>query len=450
MSVQRRRASSAQPWVIAIAIAGAAVAPVSSSAEGINMPPRPETGAPTGEAAGRARLRPALEALAGVPFTSGNRVDVLRNGDETFAALVAAIGEATRTIDMLWFAWRSGGVSRQVAAALSAAARRGLRVRILLDGFGAKGAARAEITGLRSAGCDVSFYRPLPSARPTVWNLRSHRRVLVCDECVGFTGGTGIADAWVGDAEGPHEWRDTAFRLRGPAVAGLRSAFVSAWLQTQAHRPGDLLSDEDRFPALVAEGRTAVQVLRPASQPGWNDAAVAVTALLHGAQSRVRISTPYVRLPPWLRGLVQAAAERGVAVQLLVSGPYVERRSVHLQGELDFQPLLEAGVEIWQYQAGLFHPKIITVDRTVAMVGTANLDARSLALNEQVCLVLEDQAVVGVLDTHYEEDLRVSNRIRPDEWPARGLRRRALEIASDVTGRPLRGWGAVGLTGRWP
>ncbi|WP_100497920.1 phospholipase D-like domain-containing protein [Geodermatophilus chilensis] len=394
--------------------------------------------------------RRALEALLGVPFTEGNRVDVLRNGDETFPALLAAISGATRSIDLLWFAWRSGTVDAEITEALADRADAGVRIRVLLDGYGARHIDRGRLGYLRGAGCEVRFYRPLPSWRPTVWNLRTHRRVLVCDETLAFTGGTGIADAWAGDGRRPGHWRDTAFRVSGPAVAGLRAAFAVPWTQVQA-RSGDAgpVSDADRFPPLSQAGGSAVQVLRPSSGPGWNDAAVAVATLLPTACTRVRITTPYLRLPGWLSSLVCDTARRGVAVQLLVSGLHVERPAVHLQGQREYQPLLDAGVEIWRYRPSLLHAKVLTVDGT-AMVGTANLDARSLALNEQVCVLVDDRVVTGVLDAQFEEDLAVSARVTSTGWRMRPVTHRVLETAADVVGRPLRGWGDAGLTGRRP
>ena len=394
--------------------------------------------------------RQALESLVGIPFTQGNQVDVLRNGDETFPAMLAAIAAARRSIDLLWFAWRGGEISHEVAGALAERAADGVRVRVMLDSYGAKHIDREDLRLLRDSGATVFFYRPLPSPRITVWNLRTHSRVLVCDETVALTGGTVIDQAWTGDGLRPERWRDTAFRVRGPAVAGLRSAFVSAWMQAQVRLPGGLLSEGDRFPELGRVGGTAVQVVRTPSQPGWSQAAVAIAALLGSARETLRITTPYVRLPRWLRRLVAETAERGVQVQLLVGGPHVERPSIHLQGELDFQPLLDAGVEIWRYQPAPLHAKVVTVDGAVAMVGTANFDTRSLALNEQVCLLLHDPAVVGVLDEHFTEDLGRSERVDPDQWRSRGLRRRALEVGADVVGRPLRGFGAIGLASRRP
>ena len=396
--------------------------------------------------------RRVFEAVLGVPFTDGNRVEVLRNGAETFPALLEGIRTATRTIDLLWFAWRRSSVAEVVGEALAERARSGVRTRVLLDGYGAAHLDRAGLRRMRDAGCEVFFYRPLPSWRPTVWNLRTHRRVLVCDETVAFTGGTGISDEWAGDGVHPGQWRDTALRVRGPAVAGLRAAFIRPWMQAQAQDASRDVDPTDpyRFPPLAHEGTSGVQVISPSSGPGWNTSAVALATLLRTARRRVHLTTPYVRLPGWLRSLVRDTARRGVEVRLLVSGPHVERPSVHLQGERDYQPLLDAGVGIWRYQPSLLHAKVVTVDGEVSMVGTANVDIRSLAINEQVCVLSDDPQLAGLLDEHFEADLARSCPVHPEAWRHRPLAHRALEIAADVVGRPLRGWGGAGLAGPRP
>ena len=391
-----------------------------------------------------------LEGLLGVPFTEGNRVQVLRNGDEAFPAILSAIAAARRSIDMLWFSWGHGEITARVADALAERARAGVRVRVLLDGFGARGIDRGELRELRSAGCEVSFRRPLRSPRLTTLNLRSHRRVLVCDETVAFTGGHGIDHAWTGDGDRPADWRDTGVLVEGPAVDGVRSGFALAWAQAQVHRPGALITPADRFPPQPPAGRTRVQVLRPASQPGWNAAALAISALLQVAHDRVRFCTPYARLPDWLVQDLVVTAGRGVQVQLLVSGPHVDRRMVHLQADRSVDRLLGGGVEVWRYQPSLIHAKVVTVDRELAMVGTTNLDIRSLALNEQLAVVLQDPDVVAQLDGDYDADLARSRQVSLDSWRSRPLRRRALEVAADLAGRPLLGWGAKGLSARHP
>jgi len=385
-----------------------------------------------------------LEALLGVPFTEGNRIDVLQNGDEIFAAWLAEIHDATRSIDLLTYLWGSGRITDEIADALAARARHGVRVRVLLDAVGSKGIDRRQVDAMRSGGAEVVFFRPVPNWRVTVLNARTHRRAMVCDERVAFTGGTGIDRAWTGAGRIQGDWRDTAVRVRGPAVDGVRGAFATSWVQV----PGAVIGEADRFPVQPPFGSAAVQVLRPASQPGWNDAVLALTVLLDTARRRVRISTPYARLPVRLLHAVTSTARRGVQVQLLVPGQHVDHPLVALQGQHDRQALLEAGVEIWTYQPSMLHAKVITVAGRLAMVGSVNLDARSLVLNEQVVLIVDDPATTATLDRDLDDDLTRSHRLTIEEWSRRGRHRRVLESVAHATGRPMRGMGAVGMTRR--
>ena len=191
------------------------------------------------------RYRRALEGVIGVPATEGNRVDVLRNGDEIFPAMLEAIGGAEHTVDLLTFVYWKGEVGRAFADALAERARVGVRVRVLLDGWGARTIERSLVALLEESGVAVRWFRPLGRLHLGQFNHRTHRKVMIVDERVGFTGGVGIADEWQGDARNADEWRDTHFRVRGPAVDGLRSAFLDNWLETDP-----TLFDEsvDRFP----------------------------------------------------------------------------------------------------------------------------------------------------------------------------------------------------------
>jgi cardiolipin synthase len=390
--------------------------------------------------------RRVLEALLGVPFTEGNQVDVLRNGEEIFPAWLEEIGRATRSIDLLSYLWGKGPVTQEVADALAVRARAGVRVRVLLDALGSKGIDRSQLAGMRSAGAEVLFYRPLSTWRMSAMNRRAHGRALVCDEQVAFTGGTGIDRAWEGDGVSRGDWRDNSFRVRGPAVDGIRGAFTSYWVQS----PKPLVTDHDQFPGQPQAGSAAVQVLRPSTRHGWGETTVALIALLHAARHRVRIATPYARLPARLLELVEATSQRGVQVQLMLPGPHVDHPFGGRQGDDQHERLMDAGVEIWRYQPSMLHSKVVTVDGSMAMVGSANIDARSLALNEQVQVLISDAATTAVLDGHYDEDLAHSRRTDADQWRQRGTRQRLVDAVAHAAGRPLRGLGSAGLTGRRP
>jgi cardiolipin synthase len=247
---------------------------------------------------------------------------------------------------------------------------------------------------------------------------------LIVDEEVGFTGGVGIADEWDGDARNEHEWRDTHFRIRGPAVDGLRAAFLDNWLETD-----DVLfdADVDRFPDQPRDGVTLVQSVRGASETGWSDISTLFLALLQLAQERIRITTAYFVPDTQLDERLCAAAERGVDVRILLPGPHIDKRFVQLAGESSFERLLDSGVKIWRFQPSMLHAKIMTVDRVVANIGSANLNARSTELDEEVNLVAVDPDIVRVLDAHFDEDLERSEPIDPGRWQRRSVPRRLVE-----------------------
>lgn len=391
-------------------------------------------------------LRRPLEGVLGVPFTQGNTVEVLRNGDEMFPAMLDAIAASTSSVDLLWFLWGHGEITDLFTDALAERARAGVRVRVLLDGFGARGISHDQVRQLRSAGCEVVFFRPFRGARVTTFNMRNHRRALICDESTAFTGGTGIDEAWSGNADSPAHWRDTGYRLRGPAVDGLRGAFARDWVQTSC----PVVTVRDRFPEHDASGTSAVQVVHAASQPGWNTSGLALLALVELAQHRLRIATPYARLPGRLQAALAAAVQRGVQVQLLASGPHVDRRFIAAQSRGNYASLLDAGVELWLYQPTVLHNKLITVDGSLSFVGTTNLDIRSITLNEQVGLAIDDAQVTSVLDGHLDDDLADSRQLGSHEWRDRGSRERLVEGAATALGKPLRGLGTHGQAGRWP
>ncbi len=387
-----------------------------------------------GHVIGPVLYRRALEGLLGVPATEGNQVDVLRNGDRIFPAMFDAIESATSTIDFLTFVYWHGSIGREMAELLAQRAAAGVRVRVILDALGALSMDRALVDRMVAAGAQVEWFRPVNKARFWEANHRSHRKVLICDEDVAFTGGIGIADEWRGDARGPGEWRDTHFRIRGPAVDGLRAAFVQNWAET-----GRPLFDRgiDRFPVQPQMGDTVAQVVRGAAQTGWSDVATLVRSLLALAEERVRITTAYFVPDDATCAVLAATARRGVEVDVLLPGPHVDKRFVQLASQAQYDGLLEAGVRLWSYGVSMLHAKVITVDRTVASVGSANFTSRSLLLDDEVNVVVFDPAVVRILDADFDNDLAVSEPVDPQSWPDRGLTQRALEAVAGLGGRHM-------------
>lgn len=375
------------------------------------------------------RLRRALEGIIGVPATEGNAIDVLRNGNEIFPAMLEAIAQAQRTIDLLTFVYWRGEVGTRFAEGLAQRARAGVRVRVLLDAWGAKPIDRSLITMMEEAGAQIQWFRPLARIQLYAANHRTHRKVLIVDEAIAFTGGVGIADEWDGDARNEREWRDTHFRVRGPAVDGLRSAFLDNWIEADEV----LFQPEvDRFPEQPQLGSILVQSVRGASETGWSDISTLFLALLQLAEERIRIATAYFVPDTQLNDRLCAAAERGVRVEILLPGPHADKRFVQLAGESSYERLLGCGVQIWHFQPSMLHAKIMTVDGIIANIGSANLNARSTELDEEINLVAFDAALVRVLDGQFDEDLERSEPIEPGRWDRRPLPQRLFERAAGV------------------
>lgn len=399
-----------------------------STAEGETVASPDEPATP--DACGRMTdLRRAVEGIIGVPATEGNAVEVLRNGDQIFPAMLDAIAGAHHTVDLLTFVYWQGEVGTWFADALSERAAAGVRVRVLLDAWGALSIDKELIAQMDTAGVRLHWFRPLAALQPHKANHRTHRKVLVVDEEVAFTGGVGIADEWKGDARHAGEWRDTHFRVRGPAVDGLRAAFLNDWVETD-----DALFDAgvDRFPDQPQPGSSIIQCVRGASSTGWSDISTVFLALLQLAQERVRITTAYFVPDDRLNAQLRGATERGVRVEVLMPGPNIDKRIVQLAGESSYEELLESGVRIWRYQPSMLHAKIMTVDGVAANIGSANLNSRSVRLDEEINLVALDPVLVRTLDAHFDEDLERSEPVTPGCWDRRSLPQRAFERAARV------------------
>jgi cardiolipin synthase A/B len=370
------------------------------------------------------RVRRVLEGVIGVAATEGNRIEVLVNGDRIFPAMLDAIAEARHTIDFLTFVYWDGEIGTRFADALAARASAGVRVRVLLDGWGAHPMDGSLIEQMEQAGVIVRWFRPIARLRPGRVNHRTHRKVVVIDEAVAFTGGVGIADEWNGDARNEHEWRDTHFRIDGPAVDGLRAAFLADWAETDL----DLFEDDvDRFPEQEQPGNAVVQCVRGAAGPGQSDVSTLFRTLLQLAQQRLRITTAYFVPDDDLTDRLCAAADRGVDVQILLPGPHADKRFVQVAAESTFAGLLEHGVSIASFQPSMLHAKIMTVDGIAATIGSANFNARSVSLDDEINLVIIEPGLVKELDEQFDADLTRSVQLDPSRWEHRPLLQRVVE-----------------------
>ncbi|OSZ59065.1 cardiolipin synthase B [Streptomyces pharetrae CZA14] len=371
------------------------------------------------------RIRRRLERLIGIAATEGNALGVLRNGDEIFPAMLDAIRSAKHTVDMMTFVYWKGDIARQFAHTLAERARAGVRVRLLLDGFGSRLIDKDLLDDMDRAGVQVAWFRKPLYLSPLKQNHRCHRKVLVVDEQTAFTGGVGIAEEWCGDARNPREWRDTHVQVRGPAVDGIAAAFAQNWAECH----DELFDDHDRFTAHRPQGDAVVQVVRGSASLGWQDMQTLIRVMIESAEERFRLATAYFSPDAYFVDLLCAAARRGVAVEILLPGPHTDKRVCQLAGQHFYEDLLACGVKIHQYQPTMMHAKIITVDRIASLVGSTNFNRRSLDHDEEIMLAVLDERFTATLDAHFDTDLAASRLIQAGRWKRRSMLQRARETA---------------------
>jgi len=368
-----------------------------------------------------------MASILGIPFTTGNKVRFLQNGDEIFPAMLDAIEGAKESIRLLTFVYWTGDIATAFAEALSDRARAGVDVTVLLDAYGAARMEAHVLQKMESAGVRVSWFRPLRNLALWKYDNRSHRKILVCDRRIAFTGGVGIAAEWEGDARNPDEWRDTHVELRGPAVQGIEGAFWDNWLEMNRLELPELPADLEASPS---EHGVPVQVVRSSSNRYASDAATMIKAALHLARDRIRIATPYFTLDEPLLDMLLQQAREGVEIQIMIPGQHIDRRVSRWAAESSFEELLESDAEIRRYQKTMLHQKIILVDDFLSLVGSTNFNQRSLRKDEEIMLVFADHGVSRELHGRFDQDLLFTERVTAAHFFHRGFLQRAKEFVT--------------------
>ncbi|MER5883212.1 phospholipase D-like domain-containing protein [Streptomyces sp. NPDC001941] len=371
------------------------------------------------------RIRRRLERLIGIAATEGNSLKPLRNGDRIFAAMLAAIRGAEHTVDMMTFVYWKGDIARDFAEALAERARAGVRVRLLLDGFGSRLIETDLLDAMERAGVQIAWFRKPMYLSPLKQNHRCHRKVLVVDEETAFTGGVGIAEEWCGDARDAHEWRDTHVEVRGPAVDGIAAAFAQNWAECH----DELFDERDRFIRHEPRGSAIVQVVRGSASFGWQDMQTLIRVMLESSEERFRLATAYFSPDRYFIDLLCATARRGVEVEILLPGPHTDKRVCQLAGQHYYEDLTACGVKIHQYQPTMMHAKVITVDGVASLIGSTNFNRRSLDHDEEVMLAVLHEEFTAALDADFDADVAASVLIRPGRWKRRSVLQRARELA---------------------
>jgi cardiolipin synthase A/B len=375
-----------------------------------------------------------VEALTIAPLRQGNRVTVLRNGDEIFPAMLEAIRSAEHTINFATYVYWTGSIAPEFAGALAERAEAGVQVNVLLDAVGAAKMDQSLIERLRESGAKVAWFRPPKWYTLHKLNNRTHRKILVVDGRVGFTGGVGIAEEWTGNCEDPGHWRDTHVRVEGPAARDLLGGFLDNWAEaTQC-----ILSGPHHLPDVGGfEDGVQVQVTRSTAEKGSTDAEHLFYAAIACARERIWLTTAYFAPRRAFVDALCAAVGRGVEVCVLTNGPYMDKQVVRQAGRLAYEQMLECGMRIFEYQRTMLHAKVMIVDANWVTVGSINFDNRSFALNDELNLSLRDRGLTEELEKHFLADLDDARELELAAWRARPVATRARELASAAVRREL-------------
>ena len=350
------------------------------------------------------RLRDSVESVTGGSFTEGNTVTILKNGDEIFPAMMAAIAEAEETIDLVTFVYWTGEAAEKIAGLLAERSRAGVRVRVVLDAFGSSPMQPKLVEEMTAAGVAVERFRPITRWKFWEADHRTHRKILIIDHRVGFTGGVGIAEEWEGDAGGPDEWRETHFKIEGPAVLALKATFLADWRDTGHRIDASDVGERD----VRSDGDSLVAVVDASANIGFNAAQRVLETLVIAAEQRILIQTPYFNPAPALVELLQEAVRRGVEVDIMVPGPNIDKRVSAVVAEEMYEPLLDFGVRVWIYQPTMLHTKTFLVDGVLSFVGSVNINRRSVEKDEEAAVAILDPNVTGILEGHFREDVQLS------------------------------------------
>jgi cardiolipin synthase A/B len=360
----------------------------------------------------------SMSTLLGPPLTAGNKVETLLNGDQIFPAMLAAIRGARRTITFETYIYWSGDIGKAFADALSERARNGVKVHILIDWVGSQKMEQALLKEMQDAGAEIHKYHPPRWYNLDRLNNRTHRKILVADGHVGFTGGVGIADEWSGNAQDKDHWRDTHYRVEGPAVAQMQAAFVDNWLKVS----GTVLHGEAYFPAIEPAGEHYAQMFMSSQEGGAESMHLMYLLSIAAARRTIDLSMAYFVPDKLASDAITAAIRRGVRVRIIVPGQNTDTALVRSAGRATWGPFLQAGAQIHEYQPTMYHCKVLVVDGRWVSVGSTNFDTRSFRLNDEANLNVLDREFAQRQVADFERDLKLSRRVSYEEWASRPWR----------------------------
>jgi cardiolipin synthase A/B len=364
-----------------------------------------------------------MHALTGTPLIEGNGVTVLKNGVRFFPSMLSAIRNAKKTINVEFYIYWDGQIGRTFAEALAERARAGVKVNVVLDAVGSAAMSEDLTLFLQRNGIAIEWYHPLRWYTLSRMNHRTHRKLLIVDGEIGFSGGVGIADEWQGDADSPEHWRETVVRVEGPAVTQMQFAFMDNWIKSR----GELLTGLDYFPMTGSRGGCIAQVLKSSPSEGSSVAKLMYVVSIVSARQSIYINSAYfVPDSDTIRAL-EGAVRRGVDVRVIVPGETTDVPIVRQAGRLFYAQLLKRGIRIFEYLPTMMHAKTMVVDGIWTTIGSTNFDDRSFRHNDEVNVNVYDETIAAQMEQMFFEDLARSEEITRRTWIQRSWLDRTKE-----------------------
>ena len=379
------------------------------------------------------QFRRSMGVLLGPPIIEGNQVDVLINGDQIFPAMLKAIREAKHTITFETYIYWSETIGKEFSDALSERARAGVKVHVLLDFIGSLKMDAAAMESMKASGVKFErFHKPV-WWKFTKLNNRTHRKILVVDGEIGFTGGVGIADQWRGNGQDKDHWRDTHFRVEGPVVGQMQAVFADNWTKAT----GIVLDGKHYFPPLTPKGGHSAQMFSSSPSGGSESMLLMYLMSITAAKSTIHLSSSYFVPEELSINALVAAAKRGVKVRIITPGNMIDSRIVRAASRDKWGPLLAAGVEIAEYQPAMYHVKAMVVDSLMVSVGSTNFDNRSFSLNDEANLNIIDAAFAKEQVAIFDADWKKAKVITYGAWLDRPMLDKAAGNLAALVGDQL-------------
>ncbi len=374
------------------------------------------------------QFKRTLGTLLGPPILGGNRIETLRNGDEIFPPMLAAIRSAQHNIDFETYVYWSGQIGLDFANAIAERARAGVKAHVLIDWVGSQRMEEVALDTMRKAGARVELYHPLRWYTVARMNNRTHRKLLIVDGRVAFTGGVGIAEEWTGNAQDPQHWRDTHFRVEGPVVADMQAVFLDNWMKVT----GEVSHGGDYFPPLASAGGSDAQMFASSPSGGSESMELMYLLAIVAAKRSIILEAAYFIPDDLTSEALIEARRRGVDIRVIVPGEHNDAKVTRYASRSTWGPLLESGVRIFEYQPTMFHCKVMVVDGLFTSVGSTNFDDRSFRLNDEASLNAFDPDIAAEQAKIFEEDLAKSREYTLADWTARSWWQRLGEWASSM------------------